>query len=146
VTIKVENIHTVLFADDDANIRLIVQMSLEGLTNWKVILAATGKEAVQAAHEHKPDLLLLDVMMPDMDGTEVITAINQNSTSKLPVIFITAKVQRQEISRYKSLGALGLIMKPFNPMKLAQEVKALIEESSAGGAAPLKVGQDAKSK
>ncbi len=132
MTIRIEDIKTVLFADDDANIRLIVQMSLEGLTKWKVILVATGDEAVQAAKKQKPDLILLDVMMPDMDGTEVIAEIDRNCTPKIPIIFITAKVQRQEISRYKSLGALGLITKPFNPLKLADEIKAIV----GGGFAP----------
>lgn len=129
--IKFSDIHTVLFADDDANIRLIVQMSLEGLTRWKVLLASSGKDAISLIEREKPDLLLLDVMMPDIDGVEVLTSIKQTSRNPVATIFMTAKVQNQEIKQYKSLGAMGVIIKPFHPMKLVDEIKKIVDSSNA---------------
>ncbi|MBX9952965.1 MAG: response regulator [Candidatus Obscuribacterales bacterium] len=128
---KSEKIKKVLFADDDSNIRLIVRMSLEGLTDWTVLLASSGAEALRLIEAEKPDLLLLDVMMPDADGETVLEEMKMRlQENSVPTIFITAKVQSQEISKYKALGALGVIMKPFHPVKLATEIKQIVDSSA----------------
>lgn len=107
-------------------------MSLEGLTNWTILLARSGAEALKLLEEEKPDLLLLDVMMPDADGESVLAQMKQTfGDNAVPTIFITAKVQPQEIRKYKELGALGVIMKPFHPVKLPAEIKHIVD--SAGG-------------
>lgn len=119
-----------MFADDDANIRLIVQMSLEGLTDWTILLAHSGEEALNLLEDEKPDLLLLDVMMPDADGESVLARMQESlGADSVPTIFITAKVQPQEIRKYKELGALGVIMKPFHPIQLATEIKRIVDSA-----------------
>ncbi|MBX9669140.1 MAG: response regulator [Candidatus Obscuribacterales bacterium] len=119
------DIRDVLLVDDDANLRLIVQMSLEGLTDWNVRVAARGEEALLLAAERTPDLVLLDIMMPDLDGITVFTELRRLHPT-LPVIFITAKVQTQEIRHYKNLGAAGVIIKPFDPMKVVDEIRKIL--------------------
>lgn len=107
-------------------------MSLEGLTDWTVLLAKSGKEALQMIENEKPDLLLLDVMMPDSDGFSVLSAMKESrGECPIPTIFITAKVQAQEIRKYKELGALGVIMKPFHPVKLAGEIKQIVDSATS---------------
>lgn len=106
-------------------------MSLEGLTDWTVLLASSGAEALRLIEAEKPDLLLLDVMMPDADGETVLEEMKLRlQENSVPTIFITAKVQSQEISKYKALGALGVIMKPFHPVKLATEIKQIVDSSA----------------
>lgn len=123
-SVNSKKIQKVLFADDDANIRLIMKMSLEGQTDWNVICAGSGEEALKLIELEQPDLILLDVMMPDMDGPEILKQIRRQFGTRLPVIFVTAKVQPQEITHYKSMGASGVIMKPFHPMKLVEQIRS----------------------
>lgn len=106
-------------------------MSLEGMTKWQILLASSGADALKQIKEQKPDLLLLDVMMPDADGESVFARMKEELGEKaIPTIFITAKVQPQEIRKYKELGALGVIMKPFHPVKLAEEIKHIVDTSA----------------
>jgi DNA-binding response OmpR family regulator len=106
-------------------------MSLEGLTDWTVILASSGTEALRLVAQEKPDLLLLDVMMPDADGETVFKEMQEKwKENSVPTIFITAKVQSQEIRKYKELGALGVIMKPFHPVTLATDIKQIVDSST----------------
>lgn len=120
-------INHVLIVDDDDNIRLIAQMSLEGLTSWKIQEARNGKEALTCLAGELPDVILLDVMMPDMTGMDLFGQAKTLLGDKLPrVIFMTAKVQPSEIERYRALGAAGVIMKPFDPMKLPEQIQEAI--------------------
>lgn len=120
-------INSVLIVDDDDNIRLITQMSLEGLTSWKIQEARSGKEALTCLEGHLPDVILLDVMMPDMTGMDLLSQARAILGENLPhVIFMTAKVQASEIEKYRLLGAAGVIMKPFDPMKLPEQIEAAI--------------------
>ncbi len=120
-------IHNVLLVDDDANIRLITEMTLEGLTDWKLRLASGGAEALKLIDEERPDLVLLDIMMPDMDGMTVFSEIKKRLGADTPfVIFMTAKVQTQEVAQYTSIGAAGVIMKPFDPMTLPNQIMDIV--------------------
>jgi CheY-like chemotaxis protein len=120
-------IDKVLMVDDDPNIRLIAEMSLEGLTSWQVKTASSAKDALAAIEEEAPDLILLDMMMPDMDGITCYSQIKNLLGLNSPrVIFMTAKVQTQEVERYKALGAAGVITKPFDPMKLPDQIKDIL--------------------
>jgi len=120
-------IKKVLIVDDDANIRLITEISLQGLTDWQVRQAANGKEAMASVHANCPDLVLLDMMMPDTDGLALMEQIKSCHTPSTPiVIFLTAKVLNQEVERYRSLGAAGVIAKPFDPMKLPEQISAIV--------------------
>jgi CheY-like chemotaxis protein len=121
------NINNVLIVDDDDNIRLIAQMSLEGLTSWKIQEARSGKDALALLESERPDVILLDVMMPDMTGMDLFGKVKETMGADLPlVIFMTAKVQSNEIEKYRSLGAAGVIMKPFDPMKLPEQIEEAV--------------------
>lgn len=122
------DIKKVLLVDDDANIRFITEMSLQGLTDWEITSAGTAQEALSAVTAVKPDLALLDVMMPGMDGVTLLGKMREQiSAEEMPlVIFMTAKVQTQEIEAYKNHGAVGVITKPFDPMKLAEQIENIL--------------------
>lgn len=123
-------IQKVLLVDDDPRIRKIAQISLEGVGGWKVSLVASGFEAIEVAIKEKPDVILLDVMMPEMDGPTTLAKIRENDEiASIPVIFFTAKVQKQELDSYLALGAAGIISKPFDPMKLPTEIREIVEKS-----------------
>lgn len=125
-------IQKVLLVDDDPRIRKIAQISLEGVGGWKVSLVASGFEALEVAVKEKPDVILLDVMMPEMDGPTTLAKIRENlEIASIPVIFFTAKVQKQELDSYLALGAAGIISKPFDPMKLPSEIREIVERNSA---------------
>lgn len=121
----------ILHVDDEPDIREIVDMSLALNPDFAVRACASGTEALEAAAEWAPHLLLLDVMMPEMDGTATLAALRKNpATSAIPVVFMTACAQPQEVEEFISLGARGVISKPFDPMALAAEVGELLR---AGG-------------
>lgn len=109
--------------DDDANIRKITQIVLSRIGHWDVSLAASGQEALKLLANLKVDIILLDVMMPEMDGLTTLSEIKSLLGDLAPpVIFMTAKAQIHEVSSYMRLGAAGVITKPFDPMSLPQEI------------------------
>ena len=117
----------VLIIDDDEDIRSIVRLSLSRLGGMEVAEAARGPEGVRKAQDGKPDVILLDVMMPSMDGSATLAALrSQSATAAIPVIFLTAKVMRPEIERLMALGAAGVLTKPFDPRTLPADVRALV--------------------
>ena len=126
-----ESIKTVLLVDDDQNIRFVAQMSLEGLTPWEVIAAESGEDALKRVAEKTPDVILLDMMMPGMDGPATFAKLKERpELTSVPVIFMTAKVQTHEIEGYRQLGAAGVITKPFDPMSLADEIRQIVSQAS----------------
>lgn len=123
-------IKQVLLVDDDQNIRTLAQMGLEGLTDWKVDLAASGAEAISKATELQPDLIILDVMMPGMDGPTTLSELRKvDSLMAIPVIFMTAKAQTHEVELYQKMGAKGIITKPFDPMTLPDDIQGILTKS-----------------
>jgi two-component system, OmpR family, response regulator len=125
-------LRTVLYVDDEPDIRQIVQMALGLLPNLTIHTADSGQQALELAHELRPDLLLLDVMMPGLDGPGTLSRLRADPQLKtLPVIFMTAKALPQEVARFRALGAVGVIAKPFDPMQLGRQVLALWDGISA---------------
>ena len=123
-------IQRILLVDDDPDIRRIAALALRYVGGFEVIDVSSGPEALEAAASRAPDVILLDVMMPGMDGPRTLAALRESQdTASIPVIFMTAKVQRNEVDRYRALGALGTIAKPFDPMTLHQELHDLIGEA-----------------
>ena len=119
-----------LMVDDDADIRRIGQLSLVKVGRWDVELAASGTEAIAMAASAKPDLILLDVMMPGLDGPSTLSQLKSDpQTAGIPVIFMTAKVLSQEVEQYMSMGASGVIAKPFDPMKLPEEIRRILQST-----------------
>lgn len=121
----------ILYVEDEPDIRTIAKIALETIGKFEVRMCSAGKEALAVVEEYAPDCILLDVMMPGMDGPTVLKALRQiPACAHIPVIFMTAKVQSSEVAQYQALGALGVIPKPFDPMKLAQTVRQLLEVHS----------------
>jgi CheY-like chemotaxis protein len=115
----------ILHVDDDRDIREVVDMSLGLNPDFEVRSCASGAEAIAAAAAWKPALILLDVMMPGMDGPTTLGHLRKNpETARIPIVFMTARAQTLEIKQFISLGAQGVISKPFDPMTLAGAVQA----------------------
>ena len=118
----------ILYVDDDDDIRTVAVFSLEMVGGLKVMACSSGREALVRAPEFAPQLLLLDVMMPDMDGPATLAAFRAEPlTAAIPTIFMTAKVQPAEIDRFVALGAIDVIAKPFDPMALPDLIRAAWE-------------------
>ncbi len=114
----------ILHVDDEADIREVVDISLRLEPNFEVRACASGPEALAAAAVWSPRLILLDVMMPGMDGPATLAQLRKEpQTAAIPVIFMTARVQAHELEHFIALGALGAIAKPFDPMTLADQVR-----------------------
>lgn len=117
----------ILIVDDEDDIREIAQLSLEISGRWEVVAAACGSEALCVAAETRPAAILLDVMMPGLDGPTTLGRLRQNPvTADIPVIFLTAKAQSGERRQLLDLGARGVIAKPFDPMTLGQEITSVL--------------------
>jgi CheY-like chemotaxis protein len=123
----------ILYVEDDPDIQAVAQIALEIVGDLLLCTCSSGREALDAIKGgYVPDLLLLDVMMPEMDGpTTLLELRKMEATLATPVIFMTAKVQGSEVEHYKTLGALGVIPKPFDPMQLALQVRQLWESADA---------------
>ena len=119
----------IMHVDDETDIRAVTALALEALGGYTVESCGSGAQALERLEAFTPDLLILDVMMPGMDGPAVLKALRQlPALRELPVIFMTAKVQPQEIDQLLSLGACGVIIKPFDPQTLSSEVEALWQQ------------------
>lgn len=114
-----------LVVDDEDDLRDVIQMSLELRPGWSVLTAPSGAAAIEVATRERPDAILLDMMMPEMDGPETLRRLQADpSTSAIPVVFLTAKVQPGETVGPR--GSAGLIRKPFDPMTLADDVARVL--------------------
>ena len=119
----------VLIIDDEEDIRQIASLSLGILGGLEVVEAEGGSDGVDKATSEKPDVILLDMMMPVMDGPSTLAALRDNpSTKEIPVIFLTARAMTSEVERLKSMGAAGILTKPFDPTSLASQVKQILDE------------------
>lgn len=117
----------VLVVDDDEMLREVAKVSLEMVGGWVVLTAGSGAEAQRLALQEQPDAVLLDVMMPGLDGPSTVLALRENPTTRdIPVIFLTAKVSGDGPSQWEHLGLSGVIPKPFDPMVLPAEVARLL--------------------
>jgi CheY-like chemotaxis protein len=127
------SIAKVLLVDDDDDVRLIAQMALRDVGGWPTIAVSTGRAAIALAPTERPDVILLDVMMPDLDGPTALRLLRADPRSAtIPVIFMTAKARASESARYLEQGAAGVIAKPFDPMTLAEQVRAIVERTRQG--------------
>jgi CheY-like chemotaxis protein len=117
------NLNRILYVEDEPDIQEVARMALEMVGGYTVQICSSGQEAVEVAAGFAPDLILLDVMMPGMDGPTTLKALREIDTlSNTPVAFMTAKVQPNEIQEYVELGAINVIPKPFDPMTLSSQV------------------------
>lgn len=118
----------ILLIDDEETIQEVVQMGIEIETGWQVAIASSGLEGIAAAANQQPDAILLDVMMPDLDGISTLSQLKANAkTQSIPVIFLTAKTQAADKTLFQSLGVVGVITKPFNSMTLASRIARMLQ-------------------
>lgn len=123
--------YRLLLVDDDDDIRAIGEIALAHVGGFDVVLAASGLEAFDVAQRTRPDVILLDMMMPDLDGLGTLELLRANPwTASIPVIFMTARVQHADVDHYLSAGAVAVIAKPFDPMTVASEVRGIVERTS----------------
>ena len=121
----------VLYVEDEADIRAVASIALETVGGFELLVCSSGEEALAKAISFSPDLLLLDIMMPGMDGPSTLRALWEiPELADVPAMFMTAKVQSDEIAEYKALGALEVIVKPFDPMTLADQIKTAWQQSA----------------
>ncbi|WP_017316536.1 response regulator [Mastigocladopsis repens] len=121
------SVKRVLVVDDEKNLCLVIKACLENIGHWVVVTAQSGNEGLVLAQTELPDAILLDVMMPDMDGLVLFHTLQNNPvTQGIPVILLTAKVQQVDLNQFADLGIAGVIAKPFDPLKLANEVAELL--------------------
>lgn len=125
-------LNRILLVDDEPDIQEVARTALEIVGGFTVITAGSGEQALELALSEQFDLVLLDVMMPDMDGPQVLARLKQNAkTRDLPVVFLTAKVQSHEVQEYLRLGAADVLSKPFDPMALPADVRRIWENALA---------------
>ena len=121
----------ILYVEDEPDIQAVAKISLESVGGFELKVCSSGQEALEVAVSFAPDLLLLDVMMPDMDGPATLNALKGlPELIKTPVVFMTAKVQPSEVEELKKLGALDVIAKPFDPMTLAEDIMLIWQKHS----------------
>ena len=118
----------ILIIDDEEDIREVAGLSLETVAGWEVVLADSGAQGLARAAEHQPDAILLDVMMPGMDGPTTFRELRKNPiTSHIPVILLTAKVQSSDQKRFADLGVEAVLFKPFDPLTLSTQISAELD-------------------
>ncbi|HAA56751.1 MAG TPA: hypothetical protein DCE42_18440 [Myxococcales bacterium] len=119
----------ILFVEDDLDIQEIARLALQMVGGFDVSLMSSGEEALEKAKDLNPQLILLDVMMPGMDGPSTLRELRKMPEfTNIPVIFMTARVQPHEVAEYKELGALDVISKPFDPMTLSNTILSIWEQ------------------
>jgi DNA-binding response OmpR family regulator len=122
----------ILHIEDDRSIQAVARVALETLGGFQVLSCSGGQEALDKILDFAPHFILLDVMMPDMDGPQTLERLGALvDLEQIPVAFMTAKVQPNEIAHYLSLGARDVIIKPFDPMQLAQQVRTIWQRTQA---------------
>ena len=117
----------IALVDDENDIREILRHAIELLTDWKVIEAPDGVTALRLIEQERPDAILLDVMMPQMDGREVFRRLRENpETSSIPTIFLTASLQRADVRILEGLGPVAVLAKPFDPLEIVKQIRKLL--------------------
>jgi CheY-like chemotaxis protein len=126
-------LRSILYVDDEPDIREVVQMSLGLVEQLEVHTCESGAQALALLPQLTPDLVLLDVMMPGMDGPTTLQRMREDvALARIPVVFMTAKAMPQEVARFRALGAVAVIAKPFDPMRLGQQVVQIWETMEHG--------------
>lgn len=115
---------TILVIDDEEHIREVAEVSLAAVGGWRVLCAASGRDGIRLAAEHRPDAILLDMMMPELDGAATVAALRaERATREIPVVLLTAKVQAADRDCFARLPVAGVLTKPFDPMTLPAQLR-----------------------
>lgn len=122
-------IQKILLVEDDEDIQRVAVMALRFKGGWEVLVASNGEEGLERAASDQPDVILLDAMMPKMDGLEMCRRLKADTDlAGIPVIFLTARSQQAEIDEGLEAGAVSYLMKPFDPMTLADEIRRIVKD------------------
>jgi CheY-like chemotaxis protein len=117
----------ILIIDDEDDIREVAALSLESVAGWEVVVASSGAQGLLRAAEYQPDAILLDVMMPGMDGPTTFRELRKNPvTARIPVLLLTAKVQSTDQRRFADLGVEAVLFKPFDPLTLSAQISTVL--------------------
>jgi CheY-like chemotaxis protein len=117
----------ILIIDDEDDIREVAALSLEATAGWQILTASSGAEGISIAAAEHPDAILMDVMMPGVDGPTTFSAMQQNpAIANIPVLLLTAKVQGVDQRRFAGLGLAGILFKPFDPLTLAEQISEVL--------------------
>jgi two-component system, OmpR family, alkaline phosphatase synthesis response regulator PhoP len=117
----------ILIVDDEAAIQTVVQFGIRMVAGWDVLTASSGLKGIEIAQTEQPDAILLDAIMPEMDGFATFKALQSNpETKQIPVIFLTAKAQESERQQFEDMGASGAIAKPFNALDLTDQIAKIL--------------------
>lgn len=128
----------VFVVEDEPDIQKLLRMSLEMLGKYEVEIYSDGEAALATIEAFKPDIILLDVMMPKMTGPEILEQIQKMETMvNIPVVFITARVRSQDIAEYRAMGVDNVISKPFNAVELPKTLQAIVDDMTETSVAPL---------
>ncbi len=119
------DLQKILYVEDEPDIQAVARLALENVGGFTVHICSSGQEALDSIMDFDPDLVLLDVMMPGMDGPTTLKEFQKTEARVKPVIFMTAKVQPQEVAEYMDMGAIGVIPKPFDPIQLSTQVREI---------------------
>lgn len=120
------NLKKILYAEDEPDVQTIVKMVIESMSDYDLKTCENGKELLNCVDDYNPDLILLDVMMPEIDGPTTYKYLQANEKTKdIPVIFMTAKAQVHEVQLFKESGVIGVITKPFDPVMLCTEIQTI---------------------
>lgn len=116
----------ILYAEDEADVQTIVEISIWSTSKHEIKTCPNGKILLECVEEYNPDLILLDIMMPEMDGPTTFENLQANPKTKdIPVVFMTAKAQSHEIEMFKQTGVVGIITKPFEPLSLCKDIEKI---------------------
>jgi CheY-like chemotaxis protein len=119
--------YKILIVDDEDDIREVAALSLESVAGWEVQTADSGPQALLRAVQFQPDAILLDVMMPGMDGPATFQELRRNpATARIPVLLLTAKVQSSDQRRFAGLGVEAVLFKPFDPLTLSGQISGAL--------------------
>lgn len=124
-----KKLNKILYAEDEPDIRTIVETVIQAMSDYDIKICENGKILMDCVEKYSPDLVLLDVMMPEMDGPTTFKNLQENpKTKNIPVIFMTAKAQVHEIKAFLDSGVIGIITKPFDPVQLCSRINELWDE------------------
>lgn len=116
----------ILYAEDEPDVQTVVELTIQTMSDYQIKICDNGKKLLDCIGEYNPDLILLDVMMPEMDGPTTFKNLQlDDNTKNIPVVFMTAKAQVHEIETFKEIGVLGVITKPFDPINLCEEIREI---------------------
>lgn len=121
------HVRRILIIDDEDDIREVAALSLEATAGWTIYTASSGRNGIDVALEQKPEAILMDVMMPEMDGPTTFKQMQQiPAIAGIPVVLLTAKVQGVDQRRFAGLGVAAVLFKPFDPLTLASQISEVL--------------------